>query len=246
MNFLKGLLLYLFVFFNQGAGTSCKKPVDDPGAEVETGYVAGLVQDGKGQPMAGVRIIIDNSIFFNANISTVTNQQGRYKVKVPTGSWFAFAQVATVYEGKTYTQYLHPDNNSGFGGEGAVRNFEWKLSGDKHPPLSGTYGGLITFDNFPGTYLEEEKKIEFKLEPVGPLIDGSAGTTLTLRSADGYKLENIPMGKYRLSASYEGNTLYLRRWNTDNPFGRSFEFVFEPEIAAQCNNCFMLEYSTQN
>src|SRR5690606_7243384 len=115
---------------------------DDNFGNPREGYVTGIAKDNAGRPLNGVKIIIDHSIFFNAGIHTVTNNEGKFQIEIPQGSWYAFATYDVVYNNKTYTFYLKPDNASGFGGEGAVRNFEWKLTGEMPPPLSGTFGGL--------------------------------------------------------------------------------------------------------
>lgn len=215
---------------------SCSK------ASSGNGKVTGTITDTRRNPLENVSVIIDHSILFNANISTKTGSNGKYSVSVPTGSWYAFAQHKVNYNGRTYTIYLHPDNSSGFGAEGAVRNFTWYLTGKKETPLSGTYGALITFDNFPGVFLENESEIVFRMIPDGKLIDGSVGDTLNLRAADGYQLPEVPIGKYRVTASYQGRELKLRKWNTDDPFLAELIVDIEPRIDGQCDNCAKLEY----
>src|SRR5690606_1252525 len=135
--------------------------------------------------------------------------------------------------------------SGGFGGEGAVRNFEWRLTGKRPEPLSGEYGGLVTFDSYPGVYIDD-KQIEFTFTPLTPLIDGSTGTTLQLKSPDGYTLKDIPMGRYEVTARYQGKSVKLRKWNTDDTFQEKFILDFEPEIYAQRDNCAMLEYNYEN
>ena len=235
--FALGLLLLL----------SCSKDGEVQPGEVnyQQGYASGVAKDASGKPLKGVKIIVDHTIFYNSNISTFTSEKGTYKVKVPTGSWFAFAQHTVNYNGKSYSFYLHPDNPAGFGGEGAVRNFEWKLTGKRPEPLSGEYGGLVTFDSYPGVYIDD-KQIEFTFTPLTPLIDGSTGTTLQLKSPDGYHLKDIPMGRYEVTARYQGKSVKLRKWNTDDTFQEKFILDFEPEIYAQCDNCAMLEYNYEN
>lgn len=219
--------------------TKAKDGLDDDGSRA--GYVTGTVKDGTGKPLEGARIIIDHSIFFNSNMTALTNGQGKYAIKVPTGSWYAFAKREVTYNGKTYSFYLHPDNPTGFGGGGAVRNFVWKLSGTMPEPLSGHYGGLVTIENFPGVYIDDDK-IDFVFTPLGSLIDGSQGEVLRLRTEDAYSIKDIPIGRYRLTATYEGKPVLFRRWNSDEPFVADYELNFEPQIAAQCDNCAALEY----
>lgn len=213
-------------------------------AGVEKGYVKGTVKDSAGNPLQGVKIIVDHSIFYNSNITALTDASGNYRVKVPTGSWYAFAQLKKNYNGKTYSFYLKPDSSAGFGAEGAVRNFTWTLTGEKEEPLApGFFGGTITFDNYPtGNYIEDENRIEFTLTPAGALIDGSKGEALTLRAKDAYRLTDVPIGRYTISASYRGKRLGLRKSGTEDKFADTLEIDFEPQIPARCDNCFQLEY----
>lgn len=226
--------------------TNCSKvQPDEHGDGPKAGFLTGSVKDQAGNPLDGVRILLDHSIFFNSNISGVTNSRGTYSIEVPTGSWYAFAIRQVAYQGKTYSFYLHPDNPAGFGGEGAVRNFVWKLSGSMPQPLSGHYGGLVTIDNLPGVYIEESA-IDFTLTPVGPLIDGSMGEVIRCRADDGYQIKDIPMGRYRLTATYGGKPVTFRRWNSEEAFVADYELNFEPQIAAQCDNCAKVEYNWQS
>lgn len=221
--------------------SSCSKTDENGNGDSKTGYVSGIALNGAGEPLEGIHIFIDHNIFFNSNINTYTNEEGRYQVKIPTGSWFAFALHEVNFNDKLYKFYLNPDKSSGFGGEGAVRNFVWKLKGKMPAPLSGNFGGLITFDSFPGVYIEEEI-IDFELSPVGPLIDGSSGEIIIIRGKDATLFEDVPIGKYILKAQYLGKPLKFRRWNSEERFERELEIQFEPKIDAQCFNCAKIEY----
>ncbi|WP_341836673.1 carboxypeptidase-like regulatory domain-containing protein [Chitinophaga pollutisoli] len=225
------------------AAASCKKDDgENSNGDPKKGYVTGKVRNSAGAPLKGVKILIDHSIFYNSNMSTSTGDDGSYSIKIRTGSWYAFAEHYPVYNGKKYHIYLEPDNSDGFGGEGAVRNFTWKLKGVKEAPLSGYFGGLVTFDNYIGESVPNEADITWTFTPVGPLIDGSAGQTLTLKAEDGWQIKDVPMGRYKVKATYGGNILQLRKWRTEDVFVPELTIDFEPEIAAQCNNCAMLEY----
>ena len=92
----------------------------------EGGVVRGLATDSQGIPLVGAKVIVDNSVFFNANLTARTDVAGKYSLKIPTGSWYAFALYEKTYHGKKYSFYLHPNSDVGFGGEGAVRNFKWQ------------------------------------------------------------------------------------------------------------------------
>jgi hypothetical protein len=239
---MKKTLKLIFIMAILPLLTKCSSNNEDNNFDnPQEGYVTGEAKDVAGRPLNGVKVLIDHSIFFNAGIHTNTNNDGKYQLKIPHGSWYAFATHEVVYNNKNYTFYLHPDNASGFGGEGAVRNFEWKLTGAMSPPLSGTYGGLVTIDNFPGVYIDETE-IGFVFTPVGALVDGSEGTILTRHIDSSQNIEDVPIGRYIITATYQGNPLRFRRWNTEETFVESFEINFEPLIEAQCFNCIKLEY----
>ncbi|WP_293301250.1 carboxypeptidase regulatory-like domain-containing protein [Pedobacter sp. UBA4863] len=217
---------------------SCKKDK----RSTKEGEVKGLVSNDFGVPLSHATIIIDHDIFFNTTIRTKTGSDGKYLLKVPHGSWYAFAIFEKEYRGKRYKFYLHPNDNASFGGEGAERNFTWKLTGEKASPLSGFYGGLITIDNYPGVYIDKAD-IEFKLVPQGKLIDDTEGSILILKAADGYQLKDIPIGTYKITAKYRGEILKLRKWNTEDDFVNELLLDFEPQIDGQCDNCFKIEYN---
>ncbi|MBK1441185.1 carboxypeptidase regulatory-like domain-containing protein [Parapedobacter sp. ISTM3] len=225
--------------------TNCSKANDGPEGDddgtPQPGYLTGTVKDQAGNPLQGVHILVDHSIFFNSNLSTYTDAEGRYKIKLPNGSWYAFAMHDVSYQGNTFSLYLHPENPAGFGAEGGVRNFVWKLSGTMPQPLSGIYGGWVTIDNFPGVYIEETA-IDFVFTPVGPLIDGSAGEVIRRRAEDAHNIKDIPIGRYQLTATYEGRPVKFRAWNSDAEFRETYDLQFKPQIAEQCDNCAMVEY----
>lgn len=234
-------LSVLSVLIMSGSWIGCSEK-DDGTEDSSIGKLTGTVKKRDGSPLNNVKIIVDHSIFFNSNITARTNSEGKFSLTVPTGSWFAFAQHVVTYNGKQYTLYLKPDKAEGFGREGGVRNFTWQLTGEMPTPLAGTFGGLVSFDNFPGEFVENEREITWTFEPVGNLIDGSTGETITRLSADGDTVQDLPIGRYRISAVYQGRAIKLRQWNTDNTFQTSVVMDFEPVIDAQCFNCLKLEY----
>jgi hypothetical protein len=242
---MKKLVIKALCFYCLFTISACEKDEENKPKAEETGFIKGVVTDTQGRPMAGAEITIDNTLFYNSNLITTTDSKGEYKVKL-SGSftWKGYGQIQKSYNEKIYTLDLHPQNPEGFTSEGGVRNFQWQLKGKRPGSEStGYYGGTITFDNFPGVYEVDRKAIEFTLTPVGPLIDGSAGQTLKIKSSDGFNLYDVPIGRYTLSASFNGSALKLRRWNTTDAFVTSLQVDFQPQIAQQCNNCIKLEYN---
>jgi hypothetical protein len=235
------LVLCTIVQWHVGCSKANGGPEGGDGDTPQAGYLTGTVKDRTGKPLKGVRILVDHSIFFNANVSTQTDAEGKYKVKVPVGSWYAFAINEVTYRGDRFSFYLHPENPAGFGGEGGVRNFVWNLSGTMPQPLSGNYGGLVTLDNFPGVYIETSE-IDFVFRPEGPLVDGTEGQEIRCRAENGYSIKDLPIGHYKLTATYEGTPVKFRPWNSEEEFTAEWDLYFEPRIEGQCDNCMMLEY----
>ncbi|GGH21126.1 carboxypeptidase regulatory-like domain-containing protein [Sphingobacterium alkalisoli] len=230
--------IFYLLFWALALGCSKKDTTPE-----DIGKVSGTVKDQSGIPIQQVQIVVDNSVFFNSNISTKTGSNGTYSLALPkTGAWYAFAIHRIPFNGKTYQCYLHPDDPTGFGSEGAIRNFTWKLTGQKAQPLTGHYGGTITVDHFPGVYLDTED-IQFTLIPEGNLIDGSPGQTLIRYATDGIQVLDVPIGRYKMSARYGEESLKLRRWNSEDVFVKELILDFEPQIDAQCDNCFKLEFN---
>lgn len=226
--------------------SACKKDDkgdDNNGGQPKKGYVTGKITNSAGKPVKGVKVIIDHSIFWNSNITTSSGDDGSYSVKIPIGSWYAFAEHTVDYNGRRFKLDLHPDNSDGFGGDGAVRNFTWKLSGVKTEPLSGHYGGVVEFNSYVGDYgVPDDRDIVWTFTPSGPLIDGSAGRVLTLQSENGNDLRDVPIGRYKVTATYEGKALKLRKWRTQDAFATEVTFDFWPTFESFCNNCAILEY----
>lgn len=243
--FKKSLITVGYLLITVFVSIACNaSPKNTESIIEQRGFVSGKVTDSQGNPLQGVKIIVDHGLFFNTNLTTSTDAEGRYRVKVPAGAWFAFAQLKKTYNGKTYSFYLKPDNSDSFGNEGAVRNFIWMLTGKTEEPLAkGFFGGSVTFEENPRSRtIMDTDEIDFVLTPVGKLIDGSEGKTLKLRTENKDRiLKDIPIGRYEISASYQGTPLELRKWGTSDKFVKTLIMDFEPETG-DCFNCFSLQY----
>ena len=183
---------------------SCKK--EGNASETETGYATGKVVDTQGKPLGDVEITIENTLT-GTYVSYVgkTDINGSYKIKIgKVGTYHANAYLVKNYNGKSYRLPLHPDNDAVFSNAGAIRNFQWKLSGAM--PEDGHYGSHIELNDEIGVNIDAQS-IEYTLTPAGKLIDGSDGTVLTLHTGQpntpSYnKLTDIPIGRYTLTAVY--------------------------------------------
>lgn len=173
----------------------------------EAGVMKGRVTDAAGQPLAGVEVVADNRQLYNTNVVTLTDAKGYYRADVrrPIGTWHATAQLQRKVNGKTFHFDLHSENDADFAGnEGAIRNFTWKLSGER--PDGGDYGSpVVAYGSLTNPYYIDTANVELTLVPVGPLPDGSAGTTIVSKlqsTGDGSAVPDVPVGRYTISARY--------------------------------------------
>lgn len=227
---LAALALPLLAACTDGAAAG-GAPVHEPG------YVTGRVVDTRGQPVAGAKILLDNPVFYASYINGSTRDDGRYRIRVQPGAWRAQASLERDYHGRTYTLELHGEDTDSFDEEGAVRDFAWKLEGRTPRSRYGYYGGFIQLSSAIGFH-DAFEDIELLLVPDGPLIDGSAGSTLRLRLGDHYwvdrfQVEDIPIGRYTVSATLSGNgrqrPLRIQDWHTQGDFVPRLQLDFLPE-----------------
>ncbi|WP_313261499.1 hypothetical protein [Sphingobacterium sp.] len=218
--------------------TSCDKA---GGAQGETGpkkgYVTGKVVDGKGNPIGGAEILLDNTVLYASYIHGSTKEDGTYKVKVEPGSWLTFAYVDRTYNGRKYRMELFPDGTDAYNEAGAVRNFTWKLEGRVPWEAESNYGGSVMLRAGDGFY-EDEKDIELVLTPVGPLIDGSEGRILTIRYGEDkwlnrYELQDIPIVRYTVTAMLKkggaNRPLKIENWDKQDGPVSELQLDFLPD-----------------
>lgn len=234
--------------------SSCKKdPKEEDSGTPTANVVKGKVTDTQGRPLKGVTILIDNTLLYNSYLEGTTKDDGTYQIKLFNSAWQAYAEMNVEYNGKTYKIDLHPDNPAGFSGEGAIRNFQWKLSGKKPAPLTGHYGGTVIVDKYLYSEIYDPENIEFTLTPVGALIDGSTGQVIKMKhgqpSTDTYgKLVDIPIGLYTVTAVYTSATgnnpvkLRDKEHNRTGAFATSLQLYFEPTTSSG-HNMAILEYN---
>lgn len=177
--------------------------------------VTGIVRDTRGRPIAGARVRIENDFIY---YDVRTDAEGRYVSPVlPVGGFKVLAWTDVNYAGADYQLRLGMPNLSDYDfftpGAGAVRNFQWQLTGripDREAGGSaGYFGGTLELMNGTGSIYEQRMdagdSVVLKLEPVASLIDGSTGETLyrtvTVKpgSDTSYALD-IPVGVYRVTA----------------------------------------------
>lgn len=217
------------------ACTKSAEDTDESGAE--KGYATGKVTDTQGNPIEGARILLDNTILYASYIHGTTDKNGVYKIKAQPGSWRTFAYVDKTYNGQKYTIELFPDKTDAHNEEGAIRNFTWKLEGRIPWEAENYYGGFVMLRGADGFY-EDEKDIELVFTPVGPLIDGSAGRTLTIRCGEDkwqnrYELQDIPIGRYKVKATLKKNggdqLLKVEDWDKQDGMKPEIQLDFLPD-----------------
>lgn len=176
-------------------------------APARHGHVTGKAVDARGEPIAGARVLLDNTVFHASHMETTTAADGSYRLKMHPGAWLATATFRKEYNGRTYQLELHPESPDAFDDDGAIRDFSWKLEGRSPLNEYRYYGGSIVVhagNDFDG----DMQAVRLALVPVGPLIDGSEGTMLALRQGDRYwvqygYIEDVPIGRYRVTAVLE-------------------------------------------
>lgn len=218
-----GIILILLSFLSCSKDNESNSSSNDE-LKVEKGYATGKVTDAKGNPLAGVKILLDNTVYYASYIHGSTQEDGTYKIKVQPGSWQTFAYIEKMYNGQAYSMELFPDKTDVFAEEGAVRNFTWKLEGRMPWEAEDYYGCTVKLR----LHIDESAEdVELTFTPDGTLIDGSVGRPLTMRYEDNkwqhrHELWDIPLGRYTVTAILKkegGNVpLKIQNWPTQGDF----------------------------
>jgi hypothetical protein len=238
--------------------TSCiesvkEDPLPDGGARPLKNFVVGRIKDTQGNGMPNVLVYVDHTVYSNSGMSGTSNANGRYKVPVQAGTWRAYASIEQEYNGKVYEINLHPDTYDSFDGEGAVRNFEWRLTGEKPSGPDTYYGGTVQLAFDPSSNHHDIHNVDVTFAPEGPLIDGSTGETLTRRSIDDplgqeySSITDVPIGRYRITAVYRPTGKALKVRNTDDfnqPYQDALTIDFYGKSSPRaCTNCMAIQFS---
>jgi hypothetical protein len=248
----------LSVLFLSSAVMSCGLPAS---SEAAPGVISGKVTDTQGRPLEGAKLILDvynHSDMINNDHSTnsydgtdkkvITDRTGSYRVRVGPGGWRIHGSVDRAFNGDTFSMPLHPENPKWVpGNEGGVRNFNWKLSGAIPNELGGGFYGatLEVVTTYESGFREESyPNVEVVLEPVGPLIDGSTGRSLTLHPNGEGQMPDVPIGRYRMQARLNGRPIKLRMDDNTSPFAGSVTVNFKSrgdQSWGYCTNCAQVE-----
>lgn len=214
---------------------SCQKDkVTDDGGNSRQGVVKGIVTDTQGRPVKNATIVVNNTVWYDHNIVLSTGADGKYSYDMPaTDSWYVRGSIKVQYHNYLYELPLCPDYAGAFPGvSGKEVNLQWKLTGPVPTDFGGAgyYGGSAIAQ--PGFDIFDLTGVELTLVPQGLLIDGSTGNTIVKIGAnrsDGYVIEDIPIGRYTITAKLNGQTLYLRKRPSYNEvYATSITADFEP------------------
>ena len=213
------------------------------------GTVSGMVADMRGQPLSDVKVIVDNTVLYDAKVTGRTGADGRYSVQVPpgNGAWRAYAEFQREYHGRTFLLNLSPDNPDSFTVDSAVtRNFQWHLTGKKPAPLVGNFGfTAYVFSDINNAPYDLEN-VELTFAPDGPLVDGSTGQTIKAhpKRNPSDAVEDLPLGRYTISARYlppgQPSSPLRIRVEGQGDYADTVTADFEPSLQA-CTHCMRLE-----
>ncbi len=208
----------------------------------KAGFVRGYAKDSMGKPLAGATIGIRASYFAGqySGSQGKTDAKGFYEFAVPKGSGhFYNAGYAMGWGDGLAAVGLHPADgslDSFVTTDGAVENFVLlpygitsRANAQDNPLNSGSYyGGSIYIhygayeasDNRPyAGYVPENSVIEIKLA-------SDTGQNFIIRKTAGFqslfRINNIPLGRYQISAKVNGKSLNLKQTGVfDEMFGMS-------------------------
>ena len=239
-------MLIMITLFHLLSASACIKPANPP-----SGIVNGRVTDTQGRPVEGAAVIINNTVYFNRNIVVTTDATGFYQYKMPaTDSWYVRGYVKVNFRGNEYELPLHPDFTGAFtGAAGKTVNLQWKLTGaiPSEFGTGGYYGGSAVAQ--PGYDMYDLTGVQLTLVPEGALIDGSTGATITqtvVKRSDGFVIQDIPIGRYTITAKLNGQALYLKhRTQPGSDYVSSLTADFEPAYFGANTYVIPFELATQ-
>jgi hypothetical protein len=191
-----------------------------PALKAKPNFARGYVADLAGKPLKGAHIGIEG---YYTSQTAVTDNNGYYEFKLPTGASFFFGTATTVIYNETpAVMALYPVDGSARlpAGDGVVKNFVLLSYGPANPdevaqqPNNETnyYGGAVSFNfninyasdpNQNAEYLPSNGVIEIELIPLGCLYGEKKSFKVSRQISDistNFAIQNIPVGKYTIKA----------------------------------------------
>lgn len=228
-------VFFLFVAALAMTTTACTKTDNDEinNGDPSKGVVKGKLTYSDGTPITNQKVVIENTVLYASYVFAITDSKGEYSVAVPNGSWKVSVEIEKEFLGKKYKYDLHPDNPNPFSGvDGAIRNFTWKINGEK--PGGRYYGSPVKAYSDFFTFINMAD-VELTLTPDGILIDGSKGSVIKKRLVDvgggEYGIDDVPIGKYIITAKnvVTGQPLEIRIRNAGS-YSNSITGLFNSDF----------------
>jgi hypothetical protein len=231
---MKALLVIMIAFAGSFSLTACEKekPLTDD-ATPAAGTVSGKVTDAQGNPLSGVKIILEHTVWAATYVFATSDANGNYEAElpaVPAGSWTAKAQITKIAYANEYKFDLAVDDNTAFTvSQKTVRNFTWKLSGAKEDG-TGYYGAHVDVYQWGTDVPMDEIKLLFtRFDASSRLVDGSPIQAIERQVEDvagTFMVKDVPVGHYSVKAVYPGKTLLLKNRHNEEQAEQSKEVVF--------------------
>lgn len=183
--------------------------------------VHGTVVDARNAAVAGAQVFIApanlglmGAATYTGEIALTTNSHGQYQSAALSRAgnpYVVSAYNKVVYHDRTYCLRM-ADETGPFREpievtRGAIRNFHWKIQGVSDTPTatdgSGFWGGSVIMNSafeYPTDPIPADATIKLTFVPLGPLIDGSTGGTVSRAGPFNDVAKDIPVGFYRVTA----------------------------------------------
>lgn len=217
-----------------------------PALKPKAGFVRGYVKDWTGKPLKGAAIGVRSSYLAGmySGSQGKTDANGFYEFSVPKGSAHFYNAGYAIDWGEGLAALgLHPADgslDSFVTTDGAVENFVLMPYGvtslenlQENPRLASSYyGGSLYIgysafeksDNYPQPYaIQEDSIIEITLTSEGEMFGGLPAQNFVIRKTagfdTGFKINNIPLGRYQINAKANGKALKLK---LNSPRGTMF------------------------
>ena len=237
---------------DQTTGAATSRPA------TESGVITGRVTTEQGDPVAGAKIRVVGYVgsdTLGRDIETVTSgSDGVYRYEAGAGLYEVLGVAPLSFDGGTYLFDLEPADGScdqEMAEDGIVEDMVVRLTGispcntGADPTAYLEYHGAAVqlFGRLSGSR-SGDTVIEYVLDPVTPLADGSQGETLTLRRTidalqtsfgpleSSWILHDIPLARYEVTASLvDGGTRVPLQVSVDGgAAGTSAELAFGPRV----------------
>lgn len=170
----------------------------------QPGLISGVAVDAHGAPIAGAKVWIRPSLTTGL-LDATTDANGKYSVQgLSTIPYRAYAWAFVQYGGKKLCLRLGSQSDADYDSfvpaTGVVRNFTLRTEGEIGPNSGDHFGGDVRLFV---PYAPNGERVIVTLTPTGPLVDGSAGRTLTYDAREhDLLLEGVPVGIYKATAKF--------------------------------------------